>query len=446
MSEDLNKNLKNIQAIRGMNDLLPSQSGLWDFLETSLKNIAKDYGYLEIRTPILESTDLFKRSIGEVTDIVEKEMYSFLDKNGDALSLRPEGTASVVRAGIEHGLFYNQIQKLFYLGPMYRHERPQKGRYRQFHQFGLEIFGIEGPEAEAEMIMLAQRLFKKIGLLDQVKLEINTLGELAERQEYKKVLISYFEGFENLLDQDSKNRLYKNPLRILDSKNPQMQELINQAPKLIDFLSPESLSKFNLFKKYLDAVGINYEVNLRLVRGLDYYSHTVFEWVTSNLGAQGTVLAGGRYDGLIEQLGGQKNHAVGCAFGIERLVLLLESLNIKPSENSPDIYFVAVGPEAVLKAFEISEKLRSEYLSEELKLKIDMNLAGGSFKSQFKKADKSGAKIALVLAEDEIKNNKIIIKFLRINQEQVVLDQKDLSKWLDSYGFHLLHAAFGGKN
>ncbi len=413
---------ENIQAIRGMNDLLPSSSGLWDFLETSLKNTAKDYGYLEIRTPILESTDLFKRSIGEVTDIVEKEMYSFQDKNGDNLSLRPEGTASVVRAGIEHGLFYNQIQKLFYLGPMYRHERPQKGRYRQFHQFGLEIFGIEGPEAEAEMIILAHRLFKKIGLLDQVKLEINTLGELSERQEYKKILIKYFENFENLLDQDSKNRLYKNPLRILDSKNPEMQDLINQAPKLLDFLSPESLNKFNKFKNYLDAVGISYTVNLRLVRGLDYYAHTVFEWVTSNLGAQGTVLAGGRYDGLIEQLGGQKNHAVGCAFGIERLVLLLENLNIKPAENSPDIYLVAVGPESVLvKAFEIAENLRNLKNNKNLNLKIDMNLAGGSFKSQFKKADKSGAKLALILGEDEVKNNQIIIKFLREEKEQVTV-------------------------
>jgi len=427
MSEDLNKNLKNIQAIRGMNDLLPSQSGLWDFLETSLKNTAKDYGYLEIRTPILESTDLFKRSIGEVTDIVEKEMYSFQDKNGDNLSLRPEGTASVVRAGIEHGLFYNQIQKLFYLGPMYRHERPQKGRYRQFHQFGLEIFGIEGPEAEAEMIILAHRLFKKIGLLDQVKLEINTLGELSERQEYKKILIKYFENFENLLDQDSKNRLYKNPLRILDSKNPEMQDLINQAPKLLDFLSPESLNKFNKFKNYLDAVGISYTVNLRLVRGLDYYAHTVFEWVTSNLGAQGTVLAGGRYDGLIEQLGGQKNHAVGCAFGIERLVLLLENLNIKPAENSPDIYLVAVGPESVLvKAFEIAENLRNLKNNKNLNLKIDMNLAGGSFKSQFKKADKSGAKLALILGEDEVKNNQIIIKFLREEKEQVVVTLSEI--------------------
>lgn len=426
MSEDLKnlKILKNIQAIRGMNDLLPSQSGLWDFLETNLKNIAKDYGYLEIRTPILESTDLFKRSIGEVTDIVEKEMYSFQDKNGDSLSLRPEGTASVVRAGIEHGLFYNQIQKLFYLGPMYRHERPQKGRYRQFYQFGLEIFGIEGSEAEAEMIILAHRLFKKIGLLDQIKLEINTLGELSERQEYKKVLIKYFEGFENLLDQDSKNRLYKNPLRILDSKNPDLQDLINQAPKLLDFLSPESLNKFNKFKNYLDAVGISYEVNLRLVRGLDYYSHTVFEWVTNNLGAQGTVLAGGRYDGLIEQLGGQKNHAVGCAFGIERLILLLESLNIKPAENAPDIYLVAVGGEAVLiKAFEMAESLRNLKNNKNLNLnlKIDMNLAGGSFKSQFKKADKSGAKLALILGEDELKNNQIIIKFLREEKEQVTV-------------------------
>lgn len=418
---------ENIQAIRGMNDLLPSSSGLWDFLETSLKNTAKDYGYLEIRTPILESTDLFKRSIGEVTDIVEKEMYSFQDKNGDNLSLRPEGTASVVRAGIEHGLFYNQIQKLFYLGPMYRHERPQKGRYRQFHQFGLEIFGIEGPEAEAEMIILAHRLFKKIGLLDQVKLEINTLGELSERQEYKKILIKYFENFENLLDQDSKNRLYKNPLRILDSKNPEMQDLINQAPKLLDFLSPESLNKFNKFKNYLDAVGISYTVNLRLVRGLDYYAHTVFEWVTSNLGAQGTVLAGGRYDGLIEQLGGQKNHAVGCAFGIERLVLLLENLNIKPAENSPDIYLVAVGPESVLvKAFEIAENLRNLKNNKNLNLKIDMNLAGGSFKSQFKKADKSGAKLALILGEDEVKNNQIIIKFLREEKEQVVVTLSEI--------------------
>jgi len=421
---------KNIQAIRGMNDLLPSQSSLWQFLEQTLRELAKQYGYSEIRTPILELTDLFKRSIGDVTDIIEKEMYSFEDKNGDSLSLRPEGTASVVRAGIEHGLFYNQTQKLWYIGPMYRHERPQKGRYRQFHQFGLEAFGFEGVAAEAEIIFFAERLFKKLGLRDLVNLEINTLGTLPERNLYKEILIKYFAKNLELLDEDSKNRLNKNPLRILDSKNPAMQDLINQAPQLINYLGEESLKKFETFKKYLDAVGVAYTINSRLVRGLDYYSHTVFEWVTHSLGAQGTVLAGGRYDGLVQQLGGGENYsAVGFALGLERIILMLETLGLdKNSEKNPDIYWILMGEVAMAKAFELSEKLRD--LDQDLK--IEFSLSGGGFKNQFKKADKSGAKLALILAEEELKNNQVMIKFLREEKEQIAIGLDDLCEYFGS--------------
>ncbi len=419
---------KNIQAIRGMNDLLPSQSGLWGFLEQTLRDLAKQYGYSEIRTPILESTDLFKRSIGDVTDIVEKEMYTFEDRNGDSLSLRPEGTASIVRAGIEHGLLYNQTQKLWYMGPMYRHERPQKGRYRQFHQFGLEAYGFAGAGAEAEIMMFAQRLFKKLDLLSHVSLEINTLGSLIERQNYKEILVNYFTSHESELDEDSKNRLHRNPLRILDSKNLAMQDLINQAPKLIDYLGPESLERFKNFKNYLEAVGIKYTVNTRLVRGLDYYAHTVFEWVTNSLGAQGTVLAGGCYDGLVEQLGGQATSAVGCALGIERVILLLENLNLVQVQNNPlDIYWIVVGESALAKAFELTEKLRDSQPD----LKIEINLSGGSFKNQFKKADKSGARLGLVLAEDELKNNQVLIKFLREEKEQIAVSFEGFCQYFD---------------
>lgn len=407
---------KNIQAIRGMNDLLPSQSGVWGFLEQTLRDLAQQYGYSEIRTPILESTDLFKRSIGDVTDIVEKEMYTFEDRNGDSLSLRPEGTASVVRAGIEHGLLYNQTQKLWYMGPMYRHERPQKGRYRQFHQFGLEAYGFSGAAAEAEIMMFAQRLFKKLGLLPYLKLEINTLGTLEERQNYREFLVNYFKENENLLDEDSKNRLDRNPLRILDSKNPAMQNLIQQAPKLIDYLGPESLERFQNFQNYLKAVGIDYTVNTRLVRGLDYYAHTVFEWVTESLGAQGTVLAGGCYDGLVEQLGGQATTAVGCALGIERVILLLETLQLSQAQRAnPDIYWMAMGEAALAKSFELTEKLRDQ----QPELKIEVNLSGGSLKNQFKKADKSGARLAFVLGEEELNHQQVVVKFLREEKEQV---------------------------
>ncbi|MBL4744045.1 MAG: histidine--tRNA ligase [Cycloclasticus sp.] len=419
---------KKLQAIRGMHDILPDKTPLWQLLEGAMFDVCKQYGYSEIRMPLVESTDLFCRSIGEVTDIVEKEMYTFEDRNGDSLSLRPEGTASCVRAGLEHGLFYNQIQRLWYQGPMFRHERPQKGRYRQFHQIGIECFGMSGAEIEAEVILMSYRLWKKLGLESELSLEINTLGTSEERAVYKETLVSYFNQHIDQLDEDSQRRLTANPLRILDSKNPAMQTMIEAAPRLVDALGDDSREHFEQLQTYLKAAGVGFTINPRLVRGLDYYSHTVFEWTTSSLGAQGTVCAGGRYDGLIDQLGGKKTPAVGLAMGVERLVLLLEQHEWEVAK--PLAYIVYQGDEARAKALQLAEQLRDELPNHG----VILHCGGGSLKSQFKKADKVGAELALILGEEEIKENTVSIKFLRDSKEQQQVPQNELSTLLSNYG------------
>ena len=419
-----------IQAIRGMNDLLPQQSPVWQYLENKVKDVLLAYGYNEIRMPVVEKTELFKRSIGEVTDIVEKEMYTFDDRNGDSLTLRPEGTACCVRAAEQHGLLYNQTQKLWYAGPMFRYERPQKGRYRQFHQIGVECFGFKGPDIDAELIMMTARLWRNLGLLQHVCLEINTLGLPEERLAFKTELVRYLEQFVSELDEDSQRRLTTNPLRILDSKNQKTQEILNNAPKLSDFLKDESKGDFDKLLSLLDASGISYKINPRLVRGLDYYSKIVFEWVTTELGAQGTVCAGGRYDGLVAQMGGKPTPGVGFAMGMERLVLLLEELNLIPPEvhKQVDIYVVAAGEGTLEQAFILSEMLRDTG-----GYKILQNSGGGSFKSQMKKADKSGASIALILGEQEIQDGVVVIKPLIGDAKQTSVNHSDLINELNNF-------------
>ncbi|MBV1875248.1 MAG: histidine--tRNA ligase [Cycloclasticus sp.] len=415
---------KKLQAIRGMHDILPDKTPLWQRLEKSMSAVCQQYGYSEIRMPLVESTDLFCRSIGEVTDIVEKEMYTFDDRNGDSLSLRPEGTASCVRAGLEHGLFYNQVQRLWYQGPMFRHERPQKGRYRQFHQIGIECFGMSGAEIEAEVILMSYRLWRNLGLAAELTLEINTLGTSEERAVYKDILVEYFKQHSEQLDDDSTRRLTSNPLRILDSKNPAMQVLIEAAPRLLDSLGDESLQHFSKLQSYLTDSGVNFKLNPRLVRGLDYYSHTVFEWTTTSLGAQGTVCAGGRYDGLIDQLGGKQTPAVGLAMGVERLVLLLEQHEW--SEASPLAYIVYQGEQARKEAIQLAERLRDQLPEQG----IILHCGEGSLKSQFKKADKTNAKLALILGEAEVEEKKVSIKFLRDRQDQQQIPQSELEEFL----------------
>lgn len=399
-----------IQAIRGMNDLLPDQSPVWQYFENSVKRVLAQYGYQEIRMPIVEQTELFKRSIGEVTDIVEKEMYTFEDRNGDSLTLRPEGTACCVRAAEQHGLLFNQTQRLWYAGPMFRHERPQKGRYRQFHQVGVECFGFAGPDIDAELIIMTARLWKTLGLLEHVTLEINSLGLPEERAAFKADLVRYLEQFKTQLDEDSLRRLQTNPLRILDSKVPETQEILKNAPKLADFYGTESRADFDGLLLLLDQAGVAYRINNNLVRGLDYYSKTVFEWVTNALGAQGTVCAGGRYDGLVAQLGGKPTPGVGFAMGVERLVLLLEALELIPADikNQVDIFVIAAGEGTLAKAFEVSEAIRSQ-----TSLRVLQNAGGGSFKSQIKKADKSGAMLALIIGEQELASGEVILKALK---------------------------------
>jgi histidyl-tRNA synthetase len=413
---------KNIQAVRGMKDILPDQTPLWQFLEQRVRAVLSSYAYQEVRMPIVESTDLFKRSIGEVTDIVEKEMYTFDDRNGDSLTLRPEGTAGCVRAGIENGLLHNQIQRLWYQGAMFRHERPQKGRYRQFHQIGVETFGLAGPDIDLEVLLITARIWKSIGL-DDLELQINTLGTSEERMAYRHKLVSYLEQYQDQLDEDSQRRLGSNPLRILDSKNPQMQEIISNAPALIDELGEESRQHFDWVCSGLKANGISFVINPRLVRGLDYYSRTVFEWVTDRLGAQGTVCAGGRYDALVSQLGGRETPAVGFAMGMERLVAILEEEGKAEGLGHADVYMVLMGDKAVTEGFQIAEKLRSEIPQ----LGLQVNCGGGSFKSQFKKADKSGARYALVLGDDEVEKGIISLKPLRDKQDQKELPLQSLS-------------------
>ena len=406
-----------LQAIRGMNDILPEQTPYWQYVENTFRQLMQSYGYKEIRMPIVENTALFKRSIGEVTDIVEKEMYTFEDRNGDSLTLRPEGTACCVRAAMQHGLLHNQIQRLWYTGPMFRHERPQKGRYRQFHQFGVETFGLAGPDIDAELILMSNRLWHQLGINNDVTLELNSLGSSAARQEYKSVLVKYFESHQAELDEDSLRRLHTNPLRILDSKNPEMQKLNENAPKLIEHLDEESKADFSTLCKTLDDAGVSYKINPRLVRGLDYYSKTVFEWVTDKLGAQGTVCAGGRFDGLVEQLGGKTTPAIGFALGLERLIELLEIPDNVQRDNKLNAYLVLVGDEALTKGIPLSEKWRDDVFG----LKLQVNCGGGSIKSQMKKADKSGANIVLILGEDELEKNVITVKNLREKKEQEVV-------------------------
>lgn len=418
---------KQIQAIRGMNDCLPQDSGLWQYVEQVLRDTVASYGYSEIRFPIVEMTELFKRSIGEVTDIVEKEMYTFNDRNGDSLTLRPEGTACCVRAGNEHGLLYNQEQRLWYTGPMFRHERPQKGRYRQFHQFGLEAFGIATADIDAEVIILSARIWQKLGLTPFVKLELNSLGSNEARAAYRDTLIAYLEQHKDVLDEDSMRRLYSNPLRVLDSKNPAMAEMLAKAPKLAEHLDEESANHFDQLQKRLTAAGIEFTLNPRLVRGLDYYNRTVFEWVTTELGSQGTVCAGGRYDGLVEQLGGKATPAVGFALGLERLILLLQTLNLIPElPATADIYLMAVGESAELAAIGVAERLRSELPAK----RVILHCGGGNLKKQFKKADKSGAELALILGDEELARGEVTLKWLRQDKPQQTLKLSELTQHL----------------
>lgn len=402
-----------IASIRGMNDWYGEESQVLDYIVKTAEGVLSQYSYQSIRLPIVEKTELFKRSIGEVTDIVEKEMYTFEDRNGDSLTLRPEGTAGCVRAVIQNGLTHNQIQKLYYTGPMFRYERPQKGRYRQFTQFGVEVFGLADADIDAELIILSAKLWEKLGL-DNLELQINSLGSHQARQDYKVKLVSYLTEHKSSLDEDSLRRLESNPLRILDTKNPDLKEVVEGAPKLINHLDQESLAHFNLLKSYLEDAGVEYKVNTNLVRGLDYYNKTVFEWVSTELGAQGTVCAGGRYDGLVEQIGGKPVPASGFAMGLERLMSLLIDKELVSENPIADVFVVAVGEESLRPAMIIAEQIREQFPD----LKVQMNCGGGSFKSQFKKADKSGATIALVLAEEEVNKQQVAIKFLREEKPQ----------------------------
>jgi histidyl-tRNA synthetase len=402
-----------LRSIRGMNDVLPREAGYWQFLEARVAELLGAYGYGEVRLPLVEATALFARSIGEVTDIVEKEMYSFEDRNGESISLRPEGTAGCVRAAIQHNLIASPC-RLWYCGPMFRYERPQKGRQRQFHQIGAELFGYATADADAELITLLARLWKILGIDHAVSLELNSIGSAEARAAYKASLVSYLEGHREALDEDSQRRLLSNPLRILDSKNPETQQLLDGAPSLHDYLDDESREHFAQLCACLDAVGVSYRLNPRLVRGLDYYNKTVFEWVTDSLGAQGTICAGGRYDGLVEQLGGRATPGVGFAMGLERLVLMLEACNRLPPEASPDLFVVAVGDAAQQAAISAVEALRDRHPG----LQIVTQLGGGSFRSQMKKADRSGARLALLWGEDEAAAGEVTIKPLRGDQEQ----------------------------
>lgn len=416
-----------IQAIRGMNDLLPEQSPKWQYLERVVSSVLIQHGYQEIRMPIVEQTELFKRSIGEVTDIVEKEMYTFDDRNGDSLTLRPEGTACCVRAAEQHGLLFNQTQRLWYQGPMFRHERPQKGRYRQFHQIGVECFGFEGPDIDAELIAITHQLWKKLGIADAVELQINSLGLPEERATFKQALVEYLEQFIDQLDEDSQRRLATNPLRILDSKNQATQAILENAPVLTDYFGDASKAHFAELKAYLDSLGIEYVVNPKLVRGLDYYSNMVFEWVTDALGAQGTVCAGGRYDGLVKQLGGKGAPGVGFAMGVERLVLLLDELSVFPPglDVIADVYIVAAGDGTQQKAFELAQRIR-----ENSSLRVIQNMGQGSFKSQMKKADKSKARYALIIGSEEVANKTVLLKPLQSNEEQKSIPEVELLEYI----------------
>ncbi len=405
-----------------MNDCLPTQSPLWQKLEGAVKNVISAYGYNEMRMPIVEMTHLFSRAIGEVTDVVEKEMYTFEDRNGDSLTLRPEGTAGCVRAGIENGLLYNQEQRVWYMGPMFRHERPQKGRYRQFHQCGVEVFGLNGPDVDAELIMMTARLWRELGIDKHVRLELNSIGSLEARANYRTALIAFLEQHIDVLDEDCKRRMHTNPLRVLDTKNPDVQAILGDAPRLSDYLDTESTQHFAGLCELLDAAGIEYTVNERLVRGLDYYNRTVFEWITESLGSQGTVCGGGRYDGLVEQLGGKATPAVGFAMGLERLVLMLETLELTDVRRSVDVYVVTAGEGTMMAGMKLAEQVREAIPG----VRVMNHFGGGNFKKQFKRADKVGAVVALVLGENEVADNTVVLKDLA-GGEQVMYSQQEIA-------------------
>ena len=397
-----------LRAVRGMNDILPADATLWRHFEATVRDWLDAYGYREMRTPILEHTGLFKRAIGEVTDIVEKEMYTFVDElNGESLTLRPEGTASCVRAAIEHNLLFDGGKRLWYLGPMFRHERPQKGRYRQFHQVGVEALGFAGPDLDIEHLLMTARLWQRLGLAEHIRLEINSLGGADARSRHRQKLITWFEAHRDQLDEDAQRRLQTNPLRILDTKNPAMQALVEGAPKLMAELDDAALAHFDAVKGALDLAGIAYRVNPRLVRGLDYYNFTVFEWVTDRLGAQGTVCAGGRYDGLVAQLGGKPAPACGFAMGIERLLVMMQEAGLVPVEGCVDVYLVNVGEAAGRFALQAAEALR------DAGLRVVLHGGGGGFKSQMKKADASGARLAVIIGDDEAQVGEVTVKPLR---------------------------------
>ena len=420
---------KTIQAIRGMNDCSPTESPLWQWIEAKVRHVLASYGYSEVRMPIVESTPLFARAIGEVTDVVSKEMYTFWD-NDEQLTLRPEGTAGCVRAAIERGWIYNNEQRLWYMGPMFRHERPQKGRYRQFHQAGVEVFGIANPEIDAELIILTARLWKELGIDQHVSLQLNSIGSLEARANYRSALVAFLENHQDLMSDEEKERLVKNPLRILDTKNEALQEVLNGAPKLLDYLDDESHEHFNQLCSLLDAMGVKYEINPKLVRGLDYYNKTVFEWVTSALGAQGTVCGGGRYDGLVEQLGGHATQGVGFAMGLERLVLLVQEVNKEITlPQAVDLYLVYAGEGTTLNAFQIAEQIRTELPQ----VRVMTHCSGGKFQKQFKRADKIEAKYALVIGESEVQAKTVVVKDLRNGAEQITLSQADLVATLKTY-------------
>ncbi|BCK87440.1 histidine--tRNA ligase [Sideroxyarcus emersonii] len=409
-----------LQAVRGMNDILPDEAQLWLWFEDTVRNWLEGYGYRNIRMPLVEPTALFKRAIGEVTDIVEKEMYSFTDElNGDELTLRPEGTASCVRAVLQHNLLYNAPQRLYYSGPMFRHERPQKGRYRQFHQVGVEALGFAGPDIDAEQIVMCARLWKELGIRD-VTLQINTLGDASSRHRHREKLIAYFERYADQLDADAQRRLHSNPLRILDSKNPAMQDIIAGAPRLMDELDAEAVEHFDAVQAILKSRGIPFEINPRLVRGLDYYNRTVFEWVTTRLGAQGTICAGGRYDGLIEQIGGKPQPACGFAMGVERLLALIQEDGMQNPPAGLDVYVVHQGEQARDMAWRVAELLRDDGL------RVLLHCGGGGFKSQMKKADGSTAVCAAIIGDDEAAANVVMLKPLRVQAEQQRVDLADI--------------------
>ncbi len=397
-----------------MNDVLPGAASTWRYLETVTQSLIESYGYREIRLPVLEYTELFRRSIGEVTDIVEKEMYTFNDRNDESLTLRPEATAGMVRAGITNGLLHNQRQKLWTAGPMFRYEKPQKGRYRQFHQIDVEALGYAGPDVDAELIIMTARLWQQLGL-GRLTLEINSLGDADTRTRYREELVRYFSAVKNRLDDDSMRRLQQNPLRILDSKNPEMQDIVAGAPVMEAYLGADAASHFAELKALLEDAGIAYTVNPRLVRGLDYYNRTVFEWITDALGSQGAVCSGGRYDGLVEKLGGRGTPAIGWAMGVERLVALFEACGGTAPSTAPDVYIVTVGQRAGQGGFRLAESLRDSLGNR----RIELNLGGGSFKAQLKRADKSGAAFALVLGDEEIEAGTVGLKPLRSDDDQI---------------------------